>query len=149
MNKIKVVRITKTSNIIDEIYYTTEEYNNLCPEYTKRSSVNMSLLPNISLLENIALPLIFQNTSLQSSFYQSKIMLQHFDLREYSYFTPAQVSSNVNRIAKIARSIITIPQHVVIVDSELILKKLLLDKISNYIFMNSNYDYITITILPC
>ncbi len=74
---------------------------------------SFSLLPNMNVLENVALPLAYQGANLHHRIVQARTMLERVGLGDRSYFLPTQLSGGqVQRVA-IARSLINQPEIII------------------------------------
>ncbi len=74
---------------------------------------SFSLLPNMNVLENVALPLAYQGANLHHRILQARTMLERVGLGDRSYFLPTQLSGGqVQRVA-IARSLINQPEIII------------------------------------
>jgi putative ABC transport system ATP-binding protein len=72
-----------------------------------------NLLPRLTALENVALPLAYRGVSLTKRLKQASAMLEQVGLQEKEYFMPGQLSGGqVQRVA-IARALLTNPDIII------------------------------------
>lgn len=70
---------------------------------------NFNLVPNLSILENVSLPLIYSGCRKSRRLRMADNILEHFHLREREYYMPYQLSGGQQQRVAIARSLIANP----------------------------------------
>ena len=70
---------------------------------------NFNLVPNLSILENVSLPLIYSGCRKSRRLRMADSILEHFHLREREYYMPYQLSGGQQQRVAIARSLIANP----------------------------------------
>ncbi len=67
---------------------------------------SFNLLPRISVLENVALPLAYKGLSLSRRLKQASNMLERVGIQNREYFLPSQLSGGQAQCAAIARALV-------------------------------------------
>ena len=70
---------------------------------------NFNLVPNLSILENVSLPLIYSGHRKTRRLHMADNILEHFHLREREYYMPYQLSGGQQQRVAIARSLVANP----------------------------------------
>jgi putative ABC transport system ATP-binding protein len=70
---------------------------------------NFNLIPNLSVIENVSLPLIYSGHHKTRRLRKADDILEHFHLREREYYMPYQLSGGQQQRVAIARSLISDP----------------------------------------
>ena len=70
---------------------------------------SFNLIPNLSVIENVSLPLIYNGYSKTRRLKMADTILEHFHLREREYYMPSQLSGGQQQRVAIARSLIANP----------------------------------------
>lgn len=70
---------------------------------------NFNLIPNLSVIENVSLPLIYSGYRKTRRLKKADDILEHFHLREREYYMPYQLSGGQQQRVAIARSLISNP----------------------------------------
>lgn len=70
---------------------------------------NFNLIPTLSVIENVALPLIYNGVSKTRRLKAADNILEHFHLHQREYYMPYQLSGGQQQRVAIARSLITKP----------------------------------------
>ncbi len=70
---------------------------------------NFNLIPNLSVIENVSLPLIYSGHHKIRRLKKADDILEHFHLREREYYMPHQLSGGQQQRVAIARSLISDP----------------------------------------
>ena len=70
---------------------------------------NFNLVPNLSIIENVSLPLIYSGYHKTRRLRMADNILEHFHLREREYYMPYQLSGGQQQRVAIARSLIANP----------------------------------------
>ena len=70
---------------------------------------NFNLIPNLSVIENVSLPLIYSGHHKVRRLKKADDILEHFHLREREYYMPHQLSGGQQQRVAIARSLISDP----------------------------------------
>lgn len=70
---------------------------------------SFNLIPNLSVIENVSLPLIYSGYRKTRRLKMADNMLEHFHLREREYYMPYQLSGGQQQRVAIARSLIANP----------------------------------------
>ena len=70
---------------------------------------NFNLVPTLSILENVSLPLIYSGCRKSRRLRMADNILEHFHLREREYYMPYQLSGGQQQRVAIARSLIANP----------------------------------------
>ncbi len=70
---------------------------------------NFNLVPTLSILENVSLPLIYSGYHKTRRLNMADSILEHFHLREREYYMPYQLSGGQQQRVAIARSLIASP----------------------------------------
>lgn len=70
---------------------------------------NFNLIPTLSVIENVSLPLIYNGVSKTRRLKQADNILEHFHLQKREYYMPYQLSGGQQQRVAIARSLITKP----------------------------------------
>ena len=71
---------------------------------------DFNLIPNLTVIENVALPLVYSGASKTHRLIQASDTLQRFHLGEREYFFPTQLSGGQKQRVAIARSLVTKPE---------------------------------------
>ncbi len=71
---------------------------------------DFNLIPNLTVIENVALPLVYSGTSKTHRLIQASDTLQRFHLGEREYFFPNQLSGGQKQRVAIARSLVSKPE---------------------------------------
>jgi len=70
---------------------------------------NFNLIPNLSVIENVSLPLIYSGYHKTRRLKKADDILEHFHLREREYYMPYQLSGGQQQRVAIARSLVSKP----------------------------------------
>lgn len=70
---------------------------------------NFNLIPNLSVIDNVSLPLIYSGYGKTRRLKMADHILEHFHLREREYYMPYQLSGGQQQRVAIARSLISNP----------------------------------------
>ena len=70
---------------------------------------NFNLIPNLTVIENVSLPLIYSGYGKTRRLKMADHILEHFHLREREYYMPYQLSGGQQQRVAIARSLISNP----------------------------------------
>ena len=70
---------------------------------------NFNLIPNLSVIENVSLPLIYSGYHKTRRLKKADDILEHFHLREREYYMPYQLSGGQQQRVAIARSLVSNP----------------------------------------
>lgn len=70
---------------------------------------NFNLIPNLTVIENVSLPLIYSGHHKVRRLKKADDILSHFHLREREYYMPSQLSGGQQQRVAIARSLIANP----------------------------------------
>ena len=71
---------------------------------------DFNLIPNLTVIENVALPLVYSGASKTHRLIQASDTLQRFHLGEREYFFPTQLSGGQKQRVAIARSLVAKPE---------------------------------------
>lgn len=71
---------------------------------------DFNLIPNLTVIENVALPLVYSGASKTHRLIQASDTLQRFHLQEREYFFPSQLSGGQKQRVAIARSLVSKPE---------------------------------------
>ena len=71
---------------------------------------DFNLIPNLTVIENVALPLVYSGASKTHRLIQASDTLQRFHLGEREYFFPHQLSGGQKQRVAIARSLVSKPE---------------------------------------
>ena len=71
---------------------------------------DFNLIPNLTVIENVALPLVYSGATKTHRLIQASDTLGRFHLSEREYFYPAQLSGGQKQRVAIARSLVTNPE---------------------------------------
>ena len=71
---------------------------------------DFNLIPNLTVIENVALPLVYSGASKTHRLIQASDTLQRFHLGEREYFFPTQLSGGQKQRVAIARSLVSKPE---------------------------------------
>ncbi|MBQ6486465.1 ABC transporter ATP-binding protein [Candidatus Saccharibacteria bacterium] len=71
---------------------------------------DFNLIPNLTVIENVALPLVYSGASKTHRLIQASDTLQRFHLGEREYFFPSQLSGGQKQRVAIARSLVSKPE---------------------------------------
>ncbi len=71
---------------------------------------DFNLIPNLTVIENVALPLVYSGASKTHRLIQASDTLQRFHLSEREYFFPNQLSGGQKQRVAIARSLVSKPE---------------------------------------
>lgn len=74
---------------------------------------SFNLLPRLSVLENVALPLAYRGLSLSRRTKQASNMLERVGIQEREYFLPNQLSGGQLQCAAIARALVNNPKLII------------------------------------
>lgn len=74
---------------------------------------SFNLLPRLSVLENVALPLAYKGMSLSRRLKQASNMLERVGIQEREYFLPNQLSGGQAQCAAIARALVNNPKLII------------------------------------
>lgn len=74
---------------------------------------SFNLLPRLSVLENVALPLAYKGLSLSRRLKQASNMLERVGIQEREYFLPNQLSGGQLQCAAIARALVNNPKLII------------------------------------
>lgn len=74
---------------------------------------SFNLLPRMTVLENVALPLVYKGVSLNRRIKQASAMLERVGLREREYFYPRHLSGGQAQCVAIARALINDPSVII------------------------------------
>ena len=71
---------------------------------------DFNLIPNLSVIENVALPLVYSGATKTHRLIQASDTLSRFHLQEREYFFPGQLSGGQKQRVAIARSLVSKPE---------------------------------------
>jgi putative ABC transport system ATP-binding protein len=71
---------------------------------------DFNLIPNLTVIENVALPLVYSGANKTHRLIQASDTLQRFHLSEREYFLPSQLSGGQKQRVAIARSLVAKPE---------------------------------------
>jgi len=71
---------------------------------------DFNLIPNLTVIENVALPLVYSGAGKTHRLIQASDTLQRFHLQEREYFFPSQLSGGQKQRVAIARSLVAKPE---------------------------------------
>lgn len=71
---------------------------------------DFNLIPNLSVIENVALPLVYSGATKTHRLIQASDTLSRFHLQEREYFFPSQLSGGQKQRVAIARSLVSKPE---------------------------------------
>ena len=71
---------------------------------------DFNLIPNLTVIENVALPLVYSGASKTHRLIQASDTLSRFHLQEREYFFPGQLSGGQKQRVAIARSLVSKPE---------------------------------------
>lgn len=74
---------------------------------------NFNLLPRMTALENVALPLVYKGMSLTRRLKQASAMLERVGLQSREYFLPGQLSGGQAQCVAIARALVNNPKLII------------------------------------
>ncbi|MDB5184795.1 MAG: transporter, partial [Candidatus Saccharibacteria bacterium] len=74
---------------------------------------SFNLLPRLSVLENVALPLAYKGLSLNKRTRQASAMLERVGIQSREYFMPSQLSGGQAQCAAIARALVNNPKLII------------------------------------
>lgn len=74
---------------------------------------SFNLLPRLTVLENVALPLVYKGVSVSKRIKQASNMLERVGLREREYYYPRHLSGGQAQCAAIARALINSPNIII------------------------------------
>ncbi|MDL2342406.1 MAG: ABC transporter ATP-binding protein [Patescibacteria group bacterium] len=74
---------------------------------------SFNLLPRLSVLENVALPLAYKGMSLSRRLKQASNMLERVGIQKREYFLPSQLSGGQAQCAAIARALVNNPKLII------------------------------------
>jgi putative ABC transport system ATP-binding protein len=74
---------------------------------------SFNLLPRLTVLENVALPLVYRGVSLSRRVKQAGTMLERVGLRDREYFYPRHLSGGQAQCAAIARALVNDPSIII------------------------------------
>lgn len=74
---------------------------------------SFNLLPRLSVLENVALPLAYKGMSLSRRLKQASNMLERVGIQEREYYLPNQLSGGQAQCAAIARALVNNPKLII------------------------------------
>jgi len=74
---------------------------------------SFNLLPRMTVLENVALPLVYKGVSLNKRIKQASAMLDRVGLRNREYFYPRHLSGGQAQCAAIARALVNDPSVII------------------------------------
>ncbi|MBC7707739.1 ABC transporter ATP-binding protein [Polaromonas sp.] len=74
---------------------------------------SFNLLPRLSVLENVALPLAYRGVSLSKRLKQASNMLERVGIQNREYFLPSQLSGGQAQCAAIARALVNNPKLII------------------------------------
>ncbi len=74
---------------------------------------SFNLLPRLTVLENVALPLSYRGTSQGRRLKQASAMLERVGLQEREYYMPHQLSGGQAQLVAIARALVTDPDIII------------------------------------
>ncbi|MDB5175205.1 MAG: transporter [Candidatus Saccharibacteria bacterium] len=72
-----------------------------------------NLLPRLSILENVALPLAYKGVSVKKRIRQASTMLERVGIQNREYFMPSQLSGGQLQCAAIARALVNNPKLII------------------------------------
>jgi putative ABC transport system ATP-binding protein len=72
-----------------------------------------NLLPRLSILENVALPLAYRGVSVKKRIRQASTMLERVGIQNREYFMPSQLSGGQAQCAAIARALVNNPKLII------------------------------------
>ncbi len=71
---------------------------------------NFNLIPNLPIIENVALPLVYSGYHKTRRLIKAEEVLERFNLKEKEYYLPFQLSGGQQQRAAIARAIVSHPE---------------------------------------
>lgn len=74
---------------------------------------SFNLLPRLTSLENVALPLLYKGTSLRKRTMHAREMLERVGLHDKSYYYPNQLSGGQTQCVAIARALVNDPEIII------------------------------------
>jgi len=74
---------------------------------------SFNLIPRLSALENVALPLAYKGTSPSRRLKQASVLLERVGLQDREYFQPHQLSGGQTQQVAIARALVTDPDIII------------------------------------
>jgi putative ABC transport system ATP-binding protein len=74
---------------------------------------SFNLLPRLTVLENVALPLAYKGVSLTKRLKQASAMLERVGIQDREYFMPSQLSGGQAQCAAIARALVNNPKLII------------------------------------
>jgi len=74
---------------------------------------SFNLLPRLTSLENVALPLLYKGASLRKRTMRARDMLERVGLHDKSYFYPNQLSGGQTQCVAIARALVNDPEIII------------------------------------
>jgi putative ABC transport system ATP-binding protein len=74
---------------------------------------SFNLLPRLTALENVALPLLYKGSSLGKRTKQARVMLERVGLGDRGYYFPRQLSGGQTQCVAIARALVNQPQLII------------------------------------
>ena len=90
-------------------HYTATDFEAYRQKYISCIFQSFNLIPNLSVIENVSLPLIYNGYSKTRRLKMADTILEHFHLREREYYMPSQLSGGQQQRVAIARSLIANP----------------------------------------
>ena len=71
---------------------------------------NFNLIPSLTIIENVALPLVYAGAGKSHRLIQSSDILERFNMREKEYYLPSQLSGGQQQRVAIARALVNKPE---------------------------------------